>query len=275
MSSASLAGKVVLITGASAGIGAALGREASAQGAHVVLLARRAERVVELARALSEAGPEALGLGCDVTRDGELEAAVERTRSVFGGVDVSIANAGFGVSGALSELSLDDYRRQFETNVFGVIRTAQATRVELEKRAGSFAVVGSANGYLSVPRWSAYCMSKHAVRSFCASIQHEFEPKGVSVTHLVLGFVDSDFRRVKNDGTFQPETPDPVPSWLAMPAHRAARQMLEAIASRRAEATITGHARFAVDAQRFVPQLTSLALGLSGKVVQRLSKRAR
>lgn len=266
--------QVVLITGASAGIGEALAREAAAGGASVVLLARRLDRVERLANELSAAGARALGLACDVTRDGDLERAVDRTREAFGGIDVVIANAGFGVQGALMDLELDDYRRQLETNVFGVIRTARATIPELAKTHGRLAVVGSANGYFNVPNWSAYCMSKHALRSFCACVRHELAPLGVSVTHLVPGFIASDFRRVTNAGDLSESAVDPVPRWLQMPADKAARQMLRAVARRRETEFITQHARLVVELERLAPNLVSRAVGISGRFVARLSKNA-
>jgi short-subunit dehydrogenase len=266
--------QVVMITGASAGIGEALAREAASDGASVVLLARRLERVERLAQELSAAGGRALGLACDVTRDGDLERAVDKTCEAFGGIDVVIANAGFGIQGALMDLDLDDYRRQLETNVFGVVRTAKATLGELVKSQGRLAVVGSANGYFNVPNWSAYCMSKHAVRSFCACIRHELAPLGVSVTHLVPGFITSEFRRVTNAGELSETALDPVPRWLQMPADKAARQMLRAIARRREREVVTQHARLVVELERLAPSLVSRAIAVSGRVVARLSKNA-
>lgn len=81
-------------------------------------------------------------------------------REAFGRLDVAVANAGFGVIGRVEALSLDDFRRQFETNVFGVLRTVEAALPELRRSRGSVAIMGSASGYLAVPGMSAYSMSK-------------------------------------------------------------------------------------------------------------------
>jgi NAD(P)-dependent dehydrogenase (short-subunit alcohol dehydrogenase family) len=113
----------VMITGASSGIGAALAREFAERGARLVLVARRTERLVALASELRAGGSEVLVCAGDVTRDGDLERATEQAQKTFGVLDVVVANAGFGVQGRLTRLSLDDVRRQFETNVFGVLRT--------------------------------------------------------------------------------------------------------------------------------------------------------
>src|SRR5712691_8919043 len=89
-----------------------------------------------LAAEITQAGRRALVVPCDVTRDGDLERAAALTRTAFGKLDIVVANAGFGVVGALETLSLDDYRRQFETNVFGVLRPVYATLEDLKKTRG-------------------------------------------------------------------------------------------------------------------------------------------
>jgi NAD(P)-dependent dehydrogenase (short-subunit alcohol dehydrogenase family) len=266
--------KVVLVTGASSGIGEALVREASAQGAHVVLTARREERIRAIAEELAQAGGQALAVRTDVTQDGSLEAAVKETIVRFGRLDLVIANAGFGVEGRLVDLTLEDFRRQFETNVFGVLRTIYAALPELRTSKGYIGVMGSANGYLNVPGWSAYCMSKYALRSMCACVKHELAEEGVSVTYLAPGFVESDFRKVGNDSQLKADAEDPVPTWLQIPKQSAARSMLRAVLNRREEAVISVHAKAVVGLERHMPWFVSKAVGVSGKLVKSLSKQA-
>jgi NADP-dependent 3-hydroxy acid dehydrogenase YdfG len=266
--------KVVFITGASSGIGEALAREASAQGAHVVLSARREDRVRAIADELVQAGGQTLAVRVDVTQDGSLEAAMKEVATRFGRLDMVIANAGFGVEGKITELSLEDYRRQLETNVFGVVRTIYAALPLLKESQGTIGVMGSANGYLNVPGWSAYCMSKHAVRSLCACIKHELAEVGIGVTYLAPGFVESDFRKTGNDSQLKQDAQDPVPKWLQIPARDAARSMLRAVINRREEAVITFHAKAVVGLERHVPWIVSKAVGVSGKLVRSLSKDA-
>jgi short-subunit dehydrogenase len=263
--------KVVFVTGASAGIGEAVAREAAWQGAKVVLAARRKERIEAIAAELGR--DKALAIVCDVTKDGDLEAAVERAHAL-GPIDALIANAGFGIGGKFTKLTLDDYRRQFETNVFGVIRSVYAALPDLRQTRGAIGIVGSTNGYLSLPGWSAYCMSKHAVRSLSECLRLELARDGVSVTHLAPGFIESEFRRIDNRGSLDSAAGDPVPRWLVMPARAAAKKILAAVAARSPERVITGHAKFAVGATRYAPRLVSRAVGLSGRLIKDLSKRA-
>lgn len=266
--------RVFLVTGASSGIGEAIAREAAAQGASVVLTARRADKLERVATQIREQGGKATFATCDVTEPEQLARAVAKAREAFGGIDVVIANAGFGVQGTLSSLKVEDYRRQFDCNVFGVLNTLYATLESLRERRGAVGVVGSANGYLNVPGWSAYCMSKHAVRSLCASIRHELLPEGVSVTHLAPGFIESDFRKTSNDNVLNIEAKDPVPSWLTMPARTAAKKMISATVRRKGESVITFHAKAVVGLERHASSLVSGAVGLSGSWVRRLSKDA-
>ena len=255
---------VVFITGASSGIGAALAREVVRRGADVALAARRTDRLEALAKELTADGRRAIVLACDVTRDGDLEAAAARTREAFGRIDVVIANAGFGVVGQARTLTLADYRRQFETNVFGVLRTLYATLGDLERARGSFVIMGSVSGHLATPGGSPYAMSKFAVRALAEALRHELRPAGVAVTLISPGFVESEIRLVDNQGRLRAEAPDVVPGWLRMPASRAARTIATAIERRRREVVVTGHGKALVFVARHLSGLMSALVGLSG-----------
>jgi short-subunit dehydrogenase len=250
------AGRNVMITGASSGIGAALAREFANEGANVVLLARRTDRLAALAAEIEAQGRRALALPADVTVDGDLERAVAETRAKLGAIDVVVANAGFGVVGPVEQLTLDDYRRQFETNVFGVLRTVHATVAALKASRGRLVIVGSVAGYVATPNASPYAMSKFAVRALSESLGHELAAAGVAVTLVSPGYVDSEIRRVDNTGRYK-ATPEPVPAWLVMPTPKAARQIVRATARRRREVVITAHGKLAVFVQRHAPWLVS------------------
>jgi short-subunit dehydrogenase len=255
---------VALITGASSGIGAALARELARQGADLVLLARRSDRLATVAAGVEREGRRALAVVADVTVDGDVERAVAATLATFGRLDVVIANAGFGVVGLVERLALDDYRRQFETNVFGVLRTVQAALPALKASRGRLAIVGSVAGYVATPGASPYAMSKFAVRGLAAALGYELAPAGVSVTLVVPGYVEAEIRRVDNTGVFRAEAREPVPARLIMSAPRAARQIVRAIARRRREVVITGHGKLGVFVQRHAPWLVAAAIRTFG-----------
>lgn len=250
---------VVLLTGASSGIGAALAREFAAHGASLVLLARRTELLESLAQSVDPSQGRVLVQACDVTRDGDMERAVAAALQRFGRIDIAIANAGFGVAGTFSDLTVDDYRRQLETNVFGVLRTAKACLEPLRASRGSLVVMGSVAGHICMAGASAYGMSKFAIRGWTESMQAELRRDGVTVTLISPGFVDSDIRRTDNHGTVHAGAADPIPHWLRMRTDVAARQMRRAILRRRREAIITGHGKLAVLVKRIAPGLIAWA----------------
>ena len=257
--------KVVLITGASSGIGEELALQLGRAGAKLTLAARRTELLEALVQKIAAPAPpgvaparskeveKPLVVACDVTRDGELERAVAETVRHWGRLDVAIANAGFGVVGPLKKLTLDDYRRQLETNLFGVLRTIYAALPELEKTRGNIAIMGSISGWAGAPGTSPYAMSKFALRALASCITPELGESGVKVTLISPGFVASNIRRINNQGKFHPHAKDPVPAWLVMSTEKAVRQMLRAIARGRREVIVTGHGKILVALERFAP----------------------
>jgi short-subunit dehydrogenase len=249
--------KVVLITGASSGIGAALAREFGAGGAHLALLARRTNRLEVLASDVARTGARVLALRCDVTVDDELKRVCDTAKALLGRLDVVVANAGYGVVGRVDQLTIDDYRRQFETNVYGVLRTIYATLDELKRSQGRLVLMGSVASYISTPESSPYGMSKFAIRALSQSLYHELKPLGVSVTLVSPGFVDSEIRQVDNKGVYHPDAPDPIPRWLRVSADKVARQIVRAIARRKREVVVTGHGKVLASAERHAPWLVS------------------
>jgi short-subunit dehydrogenase len=247
-------GRVALITGASSGIGEELAEQLARQGALVSLAARRAEVMTHLAERIATAtGSRALVIECDVTRDGDLERAVAETVRERGRLDLVFANAGFGVAGLFTRLSLADYRRQFETNVFGVLRTLYAALPEVARVKGQLVITGSIAGWVATPGTSAYAMSKFALRALANSVTPELARLGVALTLISPGFVESNIRRVDNRGTLHAEAPEPMPAWLVMSRRKAVRQILRAVARRRREAIITRHGRVLIALERFAP----------------------
>jgi NAD(P)-dependent dehydrogenase (short-subunit alcohol dehydrogenase family) len=261
-------GQVVLITGASSGIGAALAREFVREGAHTVLLARRIERIQTLAAELTGDGRRSLALAGDVTQDGDVERAVELALREFGRLDVAVANAGFSVAGRLLDLTLDDYRRQMETNVFGVLRTLIAALPALQQTRGRIVLIGSMFGTMSIPGGTPYCMSKFALAGLAGGLGLELAPYGVSVTHVMAGVVDTEIYQVDNHGLHS-DTPrrPPPPKMLRLPADRAARQIVFAAYRRKRNYILPVHARMGIFLQRHFPGLAYMAISRATRKV--------
>lgn len=253
-------GSTVLITGASSGIGAGLAREFARRGARVALVARRVEPLEALAVELKRGGGQASAHRGDVTRDGDIARVVAELGKEGVVPDIVIANAGFGVVGAADRLTVADYQRQFDTNVYGVLRTLHETIDSLRRSRGRFVIMGSVAGHVSAPGGSAYAMSKFAVRALAEALHGDLKTAAVGVTLISPGFVDSDIRRVDNQGGMHAQAPDPVPAWLRMRTDKAARAMARGILKGRKEVIVTMHARLIVTMARHFPRFTRFVL---------------
>jgi len=250
--------RTVLITGASSGIGAELARQFAGEGANLLLAARRLDRLEEVMRSLPSSHGSVRVFECDVTRDDQLNSLVAQVHAQGGTIDLVVANAGFGVVGLVQNLSLADYQRQFETNVWGVLRTLYATLPDLKRTRGQFVVMGSVAGYVSQPSVSPYGMSKFSIRVLAECMRADLASEGVDVTLLSPGFVDSDIRRTDNRGRVHAHVKDPVPDLIRVPAAKAVRHMLRAIYKRKRESIVTGHGKTIVMMYRLFPWLIRL-----------------
>lgn len=248
--------QTVLITGASSGIGAELARAYAREGARLVLLARRRDRLEELAAEARAAGAVEVEVHeADVTRDGDVARAVAGLQARGIGLDIVYANAGFGVAGMMQRLTIADYQRQLDTNVIGLLRTVYETLPGLRAARGRLVLVGSVAGHIASPGSSAYCMSKFAVRALAESFRGDLRSEGIGVTLVSPGFVASDIRRTDNKGVLRADAPDPIPAWLIVPTDRAVRSIVRAVRRGRPEIVVTGHGKVLVYISRHFPWL--------------------
>jgi NADP-dependent 3-hydroxy acid dehydrogenase YdfG len=182
---------VFLITGASSGIGAATARQAAQAGYRVVLAARSADRLQELAAELG--GEErALALECDVTEWDQQQAMVRSTLDRYGRLDVAFANAGFGAARGFLNETPEFWRSMVLTNVYGVALTIRATITPLKEARGHLLLTGSLAGRRALPG-SLYSATKWAVTAMGEAARLELNDTGVRVTLIEPGMVDTPF----------------------------------------------------------------------------------
>ena len=195
--------KVLLITGASSGIGAATARAAIARGWTVGLVARSADRLDALA---GELGPDrAMKLVCDVSDAAALAAAVASIVTRFGRLDAVFANAGLGSTAAGVETGdLENWRAMLETNIWGLIATAKVTLPELRKTKGRMLLTGSQAGRMTI-KGSIYGASKHFVHAFAANLMEEMREWGGSCTIIAPGLTDTPFFESRKPEGLKPE----------------------------------------------------------------------
>ena len=196
-----------------------------------------------------------MALPCDVTQSETLEVSVRQIVDTFGALDVAVANAGFSVSGPMSTLTEQDWRRQLDTNVIGAAMTIRAAMPELMKTKGRAVLIGSVASMFTYPAGGAYCASKAALRAIGQALAIELASTGVSATTLHPGFVESEIAQVDNEGRFDPGRRDPRPQRLMWTSERAARVMLKAIYKRKRELTFTVHGVVATWIARHFPAL--------------------
>ena len=240
--------KVILITGASSGLGEALAYEFAKNGGNVILLARRFEKISNTAEELTSKYNKCIAIKCDVTKEKDLEDSVNETINVFGKIDIVVANAGFGVPGNFEDIKIEGYRKQFETNVFGVLKTIYATLPYLKKTQGSICIIGSVNGAISFSTGvSAYVMSKFALRGLIPALSLEMAPYKISVTHIMPGFMKTEFHK---------NNPNSIKiNWLKADPENVSKIILKAIKNKKNEVVITKHGKIAVGIGQYTPYL--------------------
>lgn len=182
--------RVVLITGASSGIGRGLAVELARRGASVGLLARRADTLQEIVNEIKTAGGRALALPADVTDAKAVRSAADRLRSEVGPIDVLIANAGVGATTDAVELDPEQVAKLFDVNVNGAVNSVAAVLPEMVQRGqGQLVAISSLSAYRGLRKSAAYCASKASVSSFFESVRIDLIGTGVDVTILHPGFI--------------------------------------------------------------------------------------
>jgi NADP-dependent 3-hydroxy acid dehydrogenase YdfG len=186
-------GKVVVITGASSGLGEATARLLSAQGASVVLGARRTDRIQALADELAASGGNALAIPTDVTHCDQVKRLVDRAVESYGRIDVMINNAGLMPHSPLERLKIDDWDRMIDVNIKGVLYgIAAALPYMQQQRAGHFINVSSVAGHKVRPGAAVYAATKHAVLALSEGLRLEVKPYNIRTTVISPGAVATE-----------------------------------------------------------------------------------
>jgi NADP-dependent 3-hydroxy acid dehydrogenase YdfG len=186
-------GKVVVITGASSGLGKATARHLSAEGASVVLGARRVERLQSLADELTGSGGKALAVATDVTDSDQVKRLVDAAVETYGRIDVMINNAGLMPNSPLERLKLDDWDRTIDVNIKGMLYgIAAALPYMKQQKAGHFINVSSVAGHKVRAGGAVYAATKHAVRALSEALRQEVKPYNIRTTVISPGAVATE-----------------------------------------------------------------------------------
>jgi short-subunit dehydrogenase len=187
--------QVIVVTGASSGIGLTTARLAARRGAKLVLAARSTDALNQLVAEIAQEGGQAIAVPADVSRQDDVRRIGEKAIAAYGRIDSWVNNAGVGLYGTTEEVLIDDMRRLFETNFWGVVYGSREALKHLKTTGGAIINLGSEVSERSVPLQGIYCASKHAIKGFTEALRMELEDEGapVSVTLIKPGQIDTPF----------------------------------------------------------------------------------
>lgn len=254
-------GLVILITGASSGIGQATARLCARNGAKLSLFARRAERLQQLQDELRALGSEVQVTAGDITDHAAVERWIRQTEEAFQRIDVLVNNAGVGCVGRIADARMDLLRQVMEVNYFGALAAIQAVVPIMRKqRKGHIINVSSIIGKRSIPDLGGYCASKFALQAAGDALRLEVAEKGIAVTTLCPGLTSTEF--VENQ--LRPNHTPPLRA-KGMKGHTpedVAKAIVRAIERKPRDVRLTAGGRFLLAIERISPSIVDRMLGL-------------
>ncbi len=229
--------KVVIITGASSGIGKALAEKYASEGWNIVVAARRMDRLLELQKQLGANG--VLPVETDVTREDDCKKLIESAAEHFGQIDVLINNAGISMRALFGETDLEVMHKMMDVNYWGTVYCSKFALPHLLKSKGSLVGVISVGGYVGLPGRTGYSASKFAVRGFLETLRVENLKAGLHVLVSAPGFTSSEIRKMalNGNGNHQGETPRNENNMMS--ADECATHIFNAVAKRKRQIILT------------------------------------
>ena len=256
-------GRVVVVTGASAGVGRATARAFAREGAHVGVIARDTEGLHAAAREMGDLGGKGHAVPADVADADQVEAAAARIEQEFGPIDVWVNNAMTTIFGRVTEVTPEEYKRATEVTYLGTVYgTMAALRRMLPRNSGNIIQVGSALAYRSIPLQAAYCGAKHAIAGFTDSLRSELihDNKNIHLTMVQLPAMNTpQFTWCRSK---MPRHPQPVPPIFQPEV--AAERIVWASHHKRREIFVGAPTAIAIEANKIAPALADYYLGRTG-----------
>ena len=249
--------KVVVITGASSGIGEAAAEQFAKKGANIVLVARRKDKLDEVERKLSKYSTKILVQVCDVSDKEQVKLMSEKVIETFSKIDVLVNNAGFVIYGKVEELSIEDIESQMKTNYFGTINCTKYFLPHfLKQNSGHMVNVASVGGSFGVPGIASYCATKYAMLGFSEGLHHELHGTNVGVTVVSPIMVRTnlfDHPSFKNFTKFA--------TGISLSADTVAKAIIKASNSSRLEIVVPSFVRIGIWFKQTFPFLINPIIG--------------
>jgi NADP-dependent 3-hydroxy acid dehydrogenase YdfG len=245
--------QVIVITGASSGIGLATARLAAKEGAKLVLAARSEESLRQLCDEINQAGGEAIYVVADVSRQADVRGIAQAATERFGGFDTWVNNAGVSIYGKLEQVPIEDMRKLFDTNLWGLIYGSMEAAQHLKTKGGAIINLGSILSDVTAILQTIYSASKHAVKGFTDGLRMELEMDGapISVTLIQPSAIDTPYPlNAKNYLDRQPQHAPP-----AYAPETVARAIVHACATPERAVVVGGGGRAFIGMERWTPAL--------------------
>ena len=252
--------KVVLITGASSGIGKDTAIEFAKKGANIVLISRTKEKLEKVAEQLKQFNVTVLVCQCDVSNKDQVKEISKTVLEKFDSVDILVNNAGFAIYGSVTDLSIDDIESQMETNYFGMIYCIKNfLPLMLDKKSGHIVNVASVAASFGLPGIASYCASKFAMLGFSEGLKHELKNTGVGITVVSPIMVRTNF--------FDHPSFEKMPKFspTSLSSKTVAKTILKAANSPRLEIIVPSVVRGAVWMKNTFPYFINPILGKAFK----------
>ena len=247
--------KLVIVTGASSGIGRACAVKFAQMGANIVLAARSEVKLEEVATEIAKYGVEVLVMATDVSKEQDCKKLIESTLERFGKIDVLINNAGISMRAAFSDLDVDVFKKVMAVNFWGAVYCTHYAIASILKNKGSVVGISSIAGYKGLPGRTGYSSSKFAMHGFLEALRIENMKKGLHVLIACPGFTASNIRNsaLSGDGSSQGETPRDEQKM--MQPEEVAAYIVDAVVKRKDRLTLTFSGKLTVLLNKFFPKL--------------------
>jgi short-subunit dehydrogenase len=247
-----LQNSVVLITGASAGIGRETALLFAKEGCRLSLAARRKDRLDALAEEVKSLGGQALSVHADVSREEQVERLVQQTTQHFGGLDVLVNNAGFGLFAKISDTTVEDLHSIFATNFVGTFYAIKAALPVLQQQKGGHIInVSSVAGKRAFPLSGAYCATKFAMNGLTESLRTELRGSGIDVSLVMPVGTATDFFTTAKNKSDRPS----MPLGIVQSAHQVAQAILRCAKNPKAEVFVYPPSKILVVLNALSPSL--------------------
>lgn len=247
--------KVVIITGASSGIGEACAFAFAAKGAKIVLVARNHKKLLHIQELLKKYHGETLVLQADVSVQENCKLLIKKTLEKFNHIDVLVNNAGISMRALIEDVDFEALKKVMDTNFWGTVYCTKYALPYLLKVKGSVVGVSSIAGYKGLPARSGYCSSKFAMNGFLESLRIENLKKGLHVLIVAPGFTNTNIRNTALNKNGDEQSESPLDEKKLMSSKEVAEHIFNAVIKRKREVILTMQGKLTVLLNRYFPSL--------------------